>query len=80
MPCPSEIPEYPLIPAADPIPWWQSRAIRGGIAVLLSQVASLIGYQLDAGPLAGVLTDTAGLAGGLVAIWGRVRAIQPVKL
>lgn len=70
----------PVLDSIDPKPWWQSATIWGSLAVVLSQGAALIGYQLDATQLSGVLTDLMGLVGGLLALWGRARAVRPVKL
>lgn len=70
----------PTIDGIDPKPWWQSSTMWGALAVIASQGAALIGYQLDVAQLNGLLTDSVGLVGGLVAIWGRAKAVRPVKL
>ena len=64
---------------ADPKPWWQSTTILGSAAVVVSQVAGLAGVEIDDAVALQVITSLAGLAGGLVAIWGRVRAVQPIR-
>lgn len=75
----TDITDYPLIPAADPKPWWASKTILGGAAVVLSQAASLLGYQLDAELAVEIATSVVGLAGGVLAIWGRLTAVQPIR-
>lgn len=69
-----------VIDGIDPKPWWQSATIWGALAVVASQGAALVGYQLDAAQVSGLLTDLMGLAGGVLALWGRARAVRPVKL
>lgn len=59
-------------------PWWQSTTILGAAAAVLSQAVALAGYQLDASQTLGILTDLVGLAGGALAIVGRVRAVRPI--
>jgi len=74
-----QTPSYLPINGADPKPWWQSTTVLGSLAVVLSQAAGLAGIHLDAGQLLEIGTSLVGLAGGLVAIWGRVRAAQPIR-
>jgi len=74
-----QTPSYLPITGADPKPWWQSTTVLGSLAVVLSQAAGLAGIPLDAGQLLEIGTSLVGLAGGLVAIWGRVRAAQPIR-
>lgn len=73
------LPAYLPLAEADPKPWWQSTTVIGGAAVLVSQLASLIGYQVDASLTLEVITSLVGLAGGVVAIWGRIHAVQPIR-
>lgn len=68
--------------------WWQSAGIWGSLVVVLSAGAGLVGYTIapeDQAHLVTVATKTAELAtqatslvGGLVALWGRVRATKRI--
>ncbi len=69
--------QLPLV-GADPKPWWASQTIIASGVVVMSQLAALIGYQVDAPQLLDVVTSVVAAAGGLWAIWGRVRAAQPI--
>lgn len=64
---------------AAPKPWWQSNAVLGGVAVVASQLAALAGYQLDAPAIIDIGTSLIGLFGGAMAIWGRIKAVQPIR-
>lgn len=64
---------------ADPKPWWRSRGILGALAVIIAQIAALAGVTLDADLLTVALVDAAALVGGAAALWGRVRAEQPIR-
>lgn len=63
---------------ADAKPWWQSATIISALTVVVSQAAALVGYTLDAGQLYDIATNAVGLVAGVIAILGRVRAIQPI--
>lgn len=64
---------------ADSKPWWQSQTIRAALAVILAQLAALAGYAIDGSTLLDLMTSLAGVAGGALAIWGRVVAEQPIR-
>lgn len=62
--------------------WWASKTIWGGLITLLSVVLSVLGYQMtteDQEILVGAITAIMGGVGGLLAIWGRVKASKPIK-
>lgn len=62
--------------------WFESKTIWGGLVTLLSVVLSVLGYQLtseDQEMLVAVITAVMGSIGGLLAIWGRVKASKPIK-
>lgn len=60
-------------------PWYQSKTILGGAAVLISQAVAVIGYQLDGSVALEIVTNLVSIAGGAMAIVGRVRAVQPIR-
>lgn len=66
------------IPLADPKPWYQSRTIIGSLMVLASQIIALIGWQVDATALTDLVMQGIALAGGVLALYGRLRAEQPI--
>lgn len=62
--------------------WWASKTIWGGLITLLSVVLSVLGYQMtteDQEILVAAITAIMGSVGGLLAIWGRVKASKPIK-
>ncbi len=72
-------PNQLLMSEADPKPWWQSTTILASTAVVVSQAVGLVGIDLDHGLVLNLITSLAGVVGGLMAIWGRVRAAQPIR-
>lgn len=61
--------------------WYQSRTIWGALVAILASLAHAGGFSLtatDQGQIADALVSLVGAAGGLVAIWGRVRATSKV--
>lgn len=63
---------------ADAKPWWTSRTILAALAVVLSQLLALVGLAVDAPTLVDLLSALVGTVGGAVAIWGRLKAVQPI--
>lgn len=62
--------------------WLASRTVWGGIVAVLAAVAGLFGLPIDAGTQAQLietLVAVAGGVGGLLAIWGRVKADKAIK-
>jgi hypothetical protein len=60
-------------------PWWQSQTVLASIAVVAASGAKLAGLDIDAGNLTGILMDGAALAGGILALLGRVKATLPIS-
>ena len=60
-------------------PWYESRAVWGGVVAALAGVAALFGLQLDEPALVEALTAVGGLVGGALAIYGRVKADAPIR-
>ena len=61
--------------------WYQSRTIWGAIIAILASLAHAGGDSLtatDQGQIADAAVALAGTIGGLVAIWGRIRATSRV--
>jgi hypothetical protein len=71
------LPPLPIT-AADPKPWYASAGVLGALVVILAQIAAAFGWAIDVPALTGYLTDAVTLAGGAVALWGRIRAEQPI--
>lgn len=62
--------------------WYESKTIWGGIIALLGAAAGAFGYAVDADTQASIvdLVTVAGTAlGGLLAIFGRVKASKKVE-
>ncbi len=62
-------------------PWYQSKTVWGGLIALGAAVAGSFGIEIDAGTQ-GEIVDYivlgVGAIGGLVAIWGRVKADKKI--
>lgn len=64
-----------------PKPWYQSRAVWGGVIAGAAPVAGLLGVQLapeTLGDIADIAAAAGGIVGGGLAIWGRLRANTPI--
>ena len=58
-------------------PWWQSKTLWGALVTLCSAALGLTGLDLgeaDREALTGLLTSLGAAIGGIVAIFGRLRA------
>lgn len=61
---------------------FQSRAVIGGLIAVGAGIAGLFGIPIDTGTqasLATTLVDLASAVGGLLAIWGRIKATHTVR-
>ena len=61
--------------------WWASKTVWGGLLALVAGVAGVFGYQLLPEDQAALIDGGAALAaslGGVIAIWGRVRASKGI--
>ena len=69
-----------LLPQAKPA--LKSRAVIGGVIAVGAGIAGLFGVLVDAGTQASLATtvvDLASAIGGLLAIWGRLKATHVIK-
>ncbi|MEG0007950.1 MAG: hypothetical protein RR721_08010 [Aeromonas sp.] len=69
-----------LLPQAKPA--LKSRAVIGGVIAVGAGIAGLFGIDVDAqtqSSLAMTAVDVASAVGGLLAIWGRLKATHVVK-
>ena len=66
------------ISAADPKPWYQSTTIRAAVAIVIVQIAAALGVSLDGGVVVEVVAALGTLVGAALAVYGRVRAEQPI--
>ncbi|GAB5463610.1 hypothetical protein [Hoeflea alexandrii] len=58
-------------------PWWQSKTLWGAIVTIGSAVLGLTGLDLgetDREALTGLLTSLGAAIGGMIAIFGRIKA------
>ncbi|MDE1159303.1 MAG: hypothetical protein PW791_13740 [Neorhizobium sp.] len=62
--------------------WYQSKAVWGGVIAVAASLLQLMGYQVSQdlqGDLVDQAVTLAGVAGGLVAIWGRLSATHGIS-
>ena len=62
--------------------WYESRAVWGGIIVVVAMLARAGGYTVDAETQAGVLDyilEGVAALGGLASIWGRIKATKFIE-
>jgi len=71
------LPPLPIA-AADPKPWYTSFGVLGAVVVIIAQIAAAFGWAVDVPALNGYISDAVTLAGGAAALWGRIRAEQPI--
>jgi hypothetical protein len=60
-----------------PKPWWMSRTILGGIAAIIAGMLGLSSCE-DADLIRELLTQLASVAGGVLAIYGRIKATRAI--
>ena len=63
-------------------PWWQSKTIWGGAVAVGAGLAGLFGVDIDASTQDGIVQNILSVAsgvGGLIAIYGRLKAEQSVR-
>lgn len=57
--------------------WWESKGVWGGLIAIAAAIGGLFGYDVTADDQTAIIeavAGIAGIAGALIAIWGRVRA------
>lgn len=57
--------------------WWQSKSVWGSIVAVLAGVAGAFGLNIDGAGQEIIATSIVGIVGavgGLIALWGRIRA------
>ncbi len=59
--------------------WWQSRTIIGAVIVLLASFAGIFGWSVDSDATTEIALQVASVVGAVLAIYGRVRAEQPIR-
>jgi uncharacterized membrane protein len=63
-------------------PWYMSKTIIGAVITVLALVAGVFGYGIgaeDQAALADYAVTIGGVVGGLLAIYGRVKASKDIK-
>jgi len=62
--------------------WWESRSVWGGVMAVVAGVAGWMGYNVPV-ELQGLLTDSllsvVATVGGILAVYGRVKATASVE-
>lgn len=61
-----------------PKPWWHSTGVLAALALGVSTIARLVGYEVDHATLVTLLHSALDLALAALAWWGRVKAIAPI--
>jgi len=72
----------PSVEAVLPKPWWQSRTVIGAAVTLVSGVGAVAGYGISdqtQAQLTDLLAAGGALVGGVLALWGRIRADRAVS-
>jgi len=62
--------------------WWQSKTVLGGLVALAAGIAGMFGLAMDPDEQAvttEALVAIAGGIGGLVAVYGRIKANKAIK-
>jgi len=62
--------------------WWESKTVWGGIIAVLSAIAGAFGYTVSPdmqAELATNITAIGGAVGGVLAVYGRVKATKSVE-
>ena len=62
--------------------WWESKTVWGGIIAVLSAIAGAFGYAVSPdmqAELASNVTAIGGAVGGVLAVYGRVKATKSVE-
>jgi len=63
-------------------PWWQSKTVIGGLVALGAGIAGIFGVALgpdDQAVTTDALVGIAGAIGGLLAVYGRIKANRAIK-
>ena len=65
----------------DSKPWWQSTGVWGGVVAVLAVGLGFFGYQISGdlqAELVETITSAIALGGGVLAIWGRIKATKTI--
>ena len=60
-------------------PPWLSRGVVGSVVVIVATVAGFKGWSVDADKTTDLIMQAMALIGGIVALWGRLQAEQPIR-
>ena len=63
----------------DAKPFWMSRGVIGSVVMLLATAARCKGWAVDTDATTDFIIQAIQIVGALVALWGRVKATQPIK-
>lgn len=60
-------------------PWWQSRAVWGGLVAAFAGVGAVFGLEVNEAEALEVAMAASAAFGGLLAVYGRVKATRPIR-
>lgn len=60
-------------------PWYLSRGVVGGMVSILAGILTAFGLEVDQPALTDTALAAAEVIGGAVAVYGRIKATQPVR-
>lgn len=63
-------------------PWWQSKSVIGGLVALAAGIAGIFGVVMspdDQAITTEAILGIAGAIGGLLAVYGRIKASKSIK-
>ena len=59
-------------------PPWLSRGVVGSVVVIASMLAGIYGWHVDSDRTTDIIMQAVGLIGGIIALYGRIKAEQPI--
>lgn len=60
-------------------PWWQSRGVLGGLVAAAAGLGAVFGLEIDQAETLEIAMAASAAVGGLMAVYGRVRATKPIR-
>ncbi|ERS12540.1 hypothetical protein Q673_02700 [Marinobacter sp. EN3] len=62
-------------------PWWASKTVWGGLVAVIASILAAFGYDIGAADqeaIVGSIVSVVGAVGGLIAVYGRVKASRKI--
>lgn len=60
--------------------WWQSKGVMGGLIVLATGLLGSFGVDIDQAAVMDIGLQVGTVAGGALAIYGRIKADSPISI